>query len=114
MAGATIVHRIRSYTDSNNNTLIWCIWKYNQIKHVTSKQIANMLQDKVVAIGVDTLHIAKEEIGTHSIRSGAAMAMFVGGCSIFQIMMLFTVQATPFCVTFQNRSRNSTTAFLAK
>ena len=53
-----------------------------------SKQITNALQDAVSAIGEDALHIAKNEVGTHSIRLGAAMAMFLGGCPVFLIMMI--------------------------
>jgi hypothetical protein len=40
------------------------------------------------AIGKDVLHIKKEEIGTHSIRLGATMAMFLGNCSVSLIMMI--------------------------
>jgi hypothetical protein len=47
-----------------------------------------VLWDAVSAIGEDTLHIAANEIGTHPIHSGAAMAMFLGGCPMFLIMMI--------------------------
>jgi hypothetical protein len=46
------------------------------------------LRDAVPAIGEDSLHIAAHKIGTHSIRSGAAMAMFLRGCPVFLIMMI--------------------------
>ncbi len=46
------------------------------------------MKDAIVAIGEDTLNIKKPEIGTHSIRSGAAMAMFLSDCSVCQIMMI--------------------------
>ena len=36
------------------------------------------LQAAVVSIGEEKLGFKKEDIGTHSIRSGAAMAMFLG------------------------------------
>ncbi len=50
--------------------------------------ISNALKDTVSANGEDSLHIAANEIGTHSIRSGAAMAMFLGKCPVFLIMMI--------------------------
>jgi len=87
-AAAAIVRRIRSYPGANNDTPISAIWKYDRIKHIMSKQITNALQDAVSAFGEDALHIAKNEVGTHSIRSGAAMAMFLGGCPVFLIMMI--------------------------
>jgi hypothetical protein len=87
-AAATIVCRIRSYPGANNDTPISAIWRYDSIDHITSKQITNALRDAVSAIGEDSLHIAAHEIGTHSIHSGAAMAMFLGGCPVFLIMMI--------------------------
>ncbi len=87
-AAAAIVCRIRSYPGANNNTPISAIWQYNCIKYITSRQIKNALQDAISEIGEDTLHIAAGEIGTHSIRSGAVMAIFLGGCPVFLIMMI--------------------------
>jgi hypothetical protein len=46
------------------------------------------MKDAIQAIGKDILRIKKEEIGTHSIRLGAAMAMFLGNCSVCLIMMI--------------------------
>jgi hypothetical protein len=60
---------------------------YDQIKHITSTQIRNALRDAVKAIREDTLHILVDAIGTHSIHSGAAMAIFLSGCPVFRIMM---------------------------
>jgi hypothetical protein len=48
----------------------------------------NTLRDAISAIEEDSLHIAASKIGTHSIRSGAAMAMFLRGCPVFLIMMI--------------------------
>jgi hypothetical protein len=87
-AAAAIALRIRSYPGANDNTPISAIWQYDRIKHITSRQIKNALWDAILAIGEDTLHIAANKIGTHSICSGAAMAMFLGGCPRFLIMMI--------------------------
>lgn len=81
-AAAAIVRWIRSYPGANDDTPISAIWKYDRIEHITSKQISNVLQDDVSAIGEDALHIATNKVGTHSIRSGSAMAMFLGGCPV--------------------------------
>jgi hypothetical protein len=87
-AAAAIVCRIRSYLGANNDTPISAIWQYDRIKHITSRQIKNALWDAILAIGGGTLHIAAGEIGTHSISLGVAMAMFLGGCPVFLIMMI--------------------------
>ncbi len=87
-AAAAIVCRIRSYPGVNNNTPIFAIWQYNRIEHITSRQIKNALRDTILAIGEDTLHIAANKTSRHSIWLGAAMAMFLGGCPMFLIMMI--------------------------
>jgi hypothetical protein len=46
------------------------------------------MKDTITAIGKDVLHIKKSEIGTHLIRSSAAMVMFLSDCSVCQIMMI--------------------------
>jgi hypothetical protein len=85
---ASIICRIRSYKGTNDNTPISPFWCFNQINHVTSAQVIAAMKDTIVAIGKDDLHIKKSEIGTHSIRSGVAMAIFWGNCLVCQIMMI--------------------------
>jgi len=87
-AAAAIVRRIRSYPGANDDTPISAIWKYARIEHITSNHISNALQDAVSAIREDALHIATNEVSTHFIRSGSAMAMFLGGCPVFLIVMI--------------------------
>jgi hypothetical protein len=48
----------------------------------------NALRDAVGAMGEVKLGIKKEDVGTHSIRSGAAMAMYLGECPVFMIMLI--------------------------
>ena len=50
--------------------------------------MADALEAGVAAVGYDKLGIAAGEIGTHSIRSGAAMAMYLGECPVYTIMMI--------------------------
>jgi hypothetical protein len=60
----------------------------DRITHVTSQNVINTLQDGVVAIGEHRLGINKEEIGTHLIRLGAVMAMYLGECAVYTIMLI--------------------------
>ena len=46
------------------------------------------LRVAVGAIGEEKLGILMKEVGTHSIRSGAAMAMYLGECPVYTIMMI--------------------------
>jgi hypothetical protein len=63
---------------------------FNQgiINQVTSDHMFDALQDTVSAIGEARLGFNKKSVGTHSIRSGAAMAFYLGECPVFMIMLI--------------------------
>ena len=85
---AAVVRRIRGYPGANDNTPVSAVWRKGKIEHITSQEMVNALRAAVVAVGEDRLGFKKEEVGTHSIRSGAAMAMYLGDCPIYTIMMM--------------------------
>ena len=58
--------------------------------------IINLIRDGVVGIGESKLGINRWEIGTHSIRSGAAMAMYLAGVPIFSIQLIGRWGSTAF------------------
>jgi hypothetical protein len=87
-AAAQLVRRIRSYPTSNDDTPVSAVLMGTRIRHVTSKQVATALQVAVKSIGEDVLNIKAEEVGTHSLRSAAAMAMFLGGLPVYLIMLM--------------------------
>ena len=74
-AAAAIVRQIRGYPSMTADTPVSAIMINNRITHITSQIVIDALQDAVIAIGEHQLGINKEEIGTHLIRAGAAMAM---------------------------------------
>lgn len=85
---AALVRRIRAYPGATDDTPVSAVWRYGRIEHITSKEMVDALRAAVVSIGEDILGFKKEEIGTHSIRAGAAMAMFLGECPVYTIMMI--------------------------
>ena len=85
---AKIVRRIREYHGSNDDTPVSAVWRNGRIEHITSDEMVKALQAAVVLIGEEKLGFKKEDIGTHSIRSGAAMAMFLGEIAVYTIMMI--------------------------
>jgi hypothetical protein len=87
-AAATIVKRIRNYLGSTQNYPISTVLNGGIIEHATSAQMINILQDTVSAIGEVKLGTNKEDVGTRSIRLGAAMAMYLGECPVFIIMLI--------------------------
>jgi hypothetical protein len=87
-AWAAVVRRIWSYPGATWDTPVSAVWRNDRIEHISSKEIVNSLRAAVIAIGEEKLGIMADEIGTHSIRSGAAMAMFLGECPVYVIMMI--------------------------
>ena len=85
---AAIVTRIRGYPGANDDTPVSAVWKHDRIQHVTSEDMINALRDAVAATGEASLGFKAEDVGTHSIRSGSAMAMYLGECPVYTIMMI--------------------------
>ncbi len=56
-----------------------------------------------MAMGETKLCIKKHEIRTHSIRLGAAMAMYLGGVPVFAIMMIGQWGSNAFMKYIQNQ-----------
>ena len=50
--------------------------------------LMNALEAAMVAVGYEVLNLKKREIDIHSIRSGTAMAIYLGDGPVFTIMMI--------------------------
>jgi hypothetical protein len=87
-AAAAIARQIMKYPGSSKNSPISTVLLNGIIDQVTSSHMVDALRDAVVAIGEVTLGVKKEEVGTHSIRSGTAMAIYHGKCPVFMIMSI--------------------------
>jgi hypothetical protein len=85
---AALTRQILGYPGTTNDTKVSTIWNSGKLLHITSKIIKMALRDSIAAYGEDKLQIFKHEVGTHSIRSGAAMAMYLGGVPEFTIMLI--------------------------
>lgn len=85
---AALVKRILTYPGTSTTTPVSAVWNRGKIEHITSNMIEKALGDGVTAYGEATLRIKRNEVGTHSIRTGAAMAMYLGGVPVFAIMMI--------------------------
>jgi len=76
-AWAGIVKRILSYDGTGPTTPVCTIKGPNgTLSQLSSKQLLNRLRASVKTVGEDELGFKSLELGTHSIRSGAAMAMY--------------------------------------
>ena len=64
------------------------VWQNNRIEHITSADIIDAINCASEVIGWDALGVKKGDFGTHSIRLGAAMAMYLDEIPIYTIMFI--------------------------
>jgi len=87
---AVIMHRLWSHSQSSKQTPLCTFWGASTDKplYITSTMILSKLRAATSAIGIDTLGFSADDIGLHSIRSGAAMSMYLSGVPVFTIMLI--------------------------
>jgi hypothetical protein len=85
---AAIVKRISSYPGSSTRTKVSAVLVHGRISHITQKQVNDALRDGVKSYGESKLQILVSEVGTHSLRSGSAMAMYLGGIPVYAIQLI--------------------------
>ncbi|KAL7470542.1 hypothetical protein ACHAXS_012730 [Conticribra weissflogii] len=101
---AALVKRIRSYPGVLDDTTVDTVMMFGRFRRISSKEMVNALRDAASAVGEERLGFDKEEIGTHSLRSGAAMSMYLGECPVYTIMMIGRCESV--LSHSQNVSRN--------
>ena len=84
---AKVVKRILSYSGTDPNTKVNTVCQDGKLKAIRSTAVLKRIRDTVAVIGRDVLGFGPEDVGTHSLRSGGAMAMFLGGTPTFVIML---------------------------
>jgi hypothetical protein len=60
----------------------------NRRKRMTSKCMLSMLRAKLTVVGTERLGFCPDDTGLHSIRSSAAMALYLANQPVFVIMLL--------------------------
>ena len=59
-----------------------------KISTIPSTMILDRIRSAVRSLGKDKLGFTEEEVGTHSNRSGGAMAMYLAGTPVYTIMLI--------------------------
>jgi len=87
---ANIVKRIRSYKNSTSSTTVNSYQSANskKIHSFTGTELLKRLCFATTSIGSNTLGFTAKDVGLHSARSGAAMAMYLAHIPVFTIMLL--------------------------
>jgi hypothetical protein len=86
---ARLVNRIWSYEGTTDSTPI-CTFQRSgrRVDKISSSQILLRLRAAARSVGSATLGFEPKEIGTHSLRSGAAMEMYLAGVPVYTIMLI--------------------------
>ena len=71
-----IVKRIRGYNGADDNTPVSAVWRNGRMQQISLQEMVVSLRAAIEAIGEEKIGFKSSEIGTHSLSSGAAMAMF--------------------------------------
>jgi hypothetical protein len=86
-AWASIVSRIMSYSGCSKKTSVNTVLANGRLIEITSTMMVASIRSAASTLGRDRLGYDPSCFGTHSIRCGAAMAMHLGGCATFVIMI---------------------------
>jgi len=87
---ASIVGRIRSYKFSTSSSTVntYQFSESGKTHTFTGAELLKRLRFATTSIGSESLGFTAKEVGLHSARSGAAMAMYLAHVPVFTIMLL--------------------------
>jgi hypothetical protein len=85
---ARIAQRILSYAGCDTDSLVSTVLVNDKRRNISASFLSTHLQAAAKRLGPDVLGFLHTDIGTHSIRSGAAMAMYLAGVPVFTIMLI--------------------------
>ena len=85
---AKIIQRLLSYPNTNKHTQVNTYMDSGKVYLIKGQLLLKQLRRATTAIGKDTLGFAAHEIGLHSARSGAAMALYLAGVPVYIIMLI--------------------------
>lgn len=87
-AWAKIVQRISSYPSATPDTYVNAFYTNGKLHYVKNTDMAKALRAAAASIGESRLGFKPSDIGTHSIRSGAAMSMYLAEVPVYTIMLI--------------------------
>ena len=85
---AAVCRRVISYSDTDENTPVNTIFVDAKLSTISSTTVRDKLRSVADGVREDMLSFESDDIGTHSVRSGAGMAMYLAGVPTFSIMMI--------------------------
>ena len=109
---ADIVTRLWSYEGTTMDTKVNTYQYVNKAgklitSEISSYRIRTKLRTAVKVMGKGELGFESHEVGCHSIRSGAAMALFLAHVPVLTIMIIGRWKSDAFSVIFKNKLLSS-------
>lgn len=110
-----IIRRITSYKSTTPNTPVNTFQsKPGKLHYFSGPELLSRLRIAADSIGPDDLGFTSDQIGLHSARSGAAMAMYLAGVPIFTIMLLGRWSSDAFLRYIRKQVREFSTGISSK
>jgi len=86
---AAVIQRIRSYDGTNDESPVSLVkLPTGDLQEIIGSELLVKLRAAAMTIGRDVLGFGPTDIGLHSLRSGAAMAMYLMAVPVFTIMLI--------------------------
>lgn len=90
LAWASVVARILSYPNTGPDSSVNMMYdsSTSRFTHLTSDDVRMRIRAAATVLGEAKLGFKPEDVGTHSLRSGAAMAMYLAHVPVYTIMIV--------------------------
>lgn len=87
---ADVVSRVRGLPGATEDTLVcsYAVAASGKLATLSAEDLIGVIRHSVAALGRASLGFGPEDVGTHSIRSGAAMAMHLASVPVHTIMLI--------------------------
>jgi hypothetical protein len=104
------VRRVLSYPGCDTKSLVSTVLTNDKRRLITAAFLVTQLQAAAKRIGPDVLGFLQLDMGTHAIRSGGAMAMYLAGVPEFTIMLIGRWSSDAFLRYIHRQARSSSSA----
>ena len=85
---ARVVHRVLNHKHASPSSFVNTYYHDNKVCLVSNNDAISALRAAALCVGERRLGFKVKELGTHSLRSGAAMAMYLDDIPVYTIMMI--------------------------
>ena len=104
-AWAAVVKRVWQIPGTSHNTPVNTFQHSTATIEFSSDFVMRSLRAVVDDLGKEVLGFSKDDIGTHSLRSGCAMAMHLAGIPVYMMMLIGRWSSEAFMLYIQKQVR---------